>query len=923
MRITAISTLLFSLLLGASVAQAGSFSLSYGGRLSGANDEAVKGPVELRVTFWNAKTGGNELTSILKSAVPLEDGVFQVDLDLTDSERSQVFGDGSAAVWVEVKDETSKKTYPRQMLTAVPFALVAKAVPVDGTTIKFNSSGKLEAIPPAGSPASSIGSGTISVSGLAAGQVLTYDGSNWKNSDALSKPIGLGQVATAQESALTGTTHEGKIWYNSNTDEFRINKNGSVETLATKEGAASTYLKKDGSSAMTGSLAMGGFGVENTGNIEMAATKTLKLSNHSSGLAGLSGAPDAGKMWFEGGVIKYYDGSAYQTVGAAGAGILTINSQGGTAHTLATPGTSGNAPGWSSVGGTHTLNIPMASASGSVTAGLISNGELTSLLNKDGSIAMTGNLSMGSHKITNVTDPTSPQDAATMAYVDSGLSGKAASGHTHTGPQVAASLGYTPMNPAGDTMSGNLAMGGNKVTGLGTPGAAGDAATKGYVDAYVPSSIAVNAVATSNLQNGAVTDTKLAADSVTTAKILDGNVTTAKIAAGAVTPGKLDTNGQTVTNAQLGYLAGVTNFIQTQLDNRVVAGGQNSGVNITVGPLDDYGFNITTNNLMRVTVSNHGSVGIGTPAPGAGLHVAAPLATPVSGTVSTTSGSPTVSGTGTSFDTEFGVGDMIRIGGANYTVSSVGGAGSINISPNAGATLSNVPAYRQGHLLKVETAGYVPQFIVDKMGRVGVGLSSPQAKLHVGGSPGTDGIKFPDGSFQTSAPGPTIRFSRGTAPYGDSAATKTTLCQTDLGMNYVAASPFEVALQAMAVGFTSGGIAFNTSDPNYTYKIMSAGMTTTTAGSYVVACVRKGSPIRLSSSTTAIAGTDGTKDSVCVTEFGPTYQAAVGLDVASNMKTPTVPNTNFTVAGSANAQAMSSGYTTGTGGPLPVVCIIR
>ncbi len=41
----------------------------------------------------------------------------------------------------------------------------------------------------------------------------------------------------------------------------------------------------------------------------------------------------------------------------------------------------------------------------------------------------------------------------------------------------------------------------------------------------------------------------------------------------------------------------------------------------------------------------------------------------------------------------------------------------------------------------------------DGGGNVGIGTSSPTAKLHIGGSPGLDGIRFPDGTLQTTAAG--------------------------------------------------------------------------------------------------------------------------------------------------------------------------
>lgn len=71
-------------------------------------------------------------------------------------------------------------------------------------------------------------------------------------------------------------------------------------------------------------------------------------------------------------------------------------------------------------------------------------------------------LSMGSHKLINLTDPTSAQDAATKHYADS-LAGQ-------TFPPIA-----------------NISMGGYKLTGLADPVSAQDAATQAYVLAHASS----------------------------------------------------------------------------------------------------------------------------------------------------------------------------------------------------------------------------------------------------------------------------------------------------------------------------------------------------------------------------------------------------------------------------------------------------
>ena len=121
---------------------------------------------------------------------------------------------------------------------------------------------------------------------------------------------------------------------------------------------------------------------------------------------------------------------------------------------------------------------------------------------------MSGEIAMGSNKITGVTDPTGGQDASTKAYTDAQRD--------------------TRVAKVGDTMSGALAMGDNKVTGLATPTAGADATNKTYVDGLFQSTTAAATSAT----NAATSETN-AATSETNAATSETNAATSATNAAA------------------------------------------------------------------------------------------------------------------------------------------------------------------------------------------------------------------------------------------------------------------------------------------------------------------------------------------------------------------------------------------------------
>jgi len=127
-----------------------------------------------------------------------------------------------------------------------------------------------------------------------------------------------------------------------------------------------------------------------------------------------------------------------------------------------------------------------------------------------GTLTVTSVIDMTNDKITNLATPTNSTDAATKGYVDTTVSNlvDSAPGTLDTLNELAAALGDDPnfattvansiatkLSLSGGTMTGDIAMGSNKITGLGTPTSGNDATNKTYVDGILGSATSAAASA--------------------------------------------------------------------------------------------------------------------------------------------------------------------------------------------------------------------------------------------------------------------------------------------------------------------------------------------------------------------------------------------------------------------------------------------
>lgn len=192
--------------------------------------------------------------------------------------------------------------------------------------------------------------------------------------------------------------------------------------------------------------------------------------------------------------------------------------------------------------------------SGGTTAGPIGPG----FIPRDGSLAPTANIQMGSYRITNLSDPDagSPQDAATKSYVDSVLT-RAATNRNGV-------LTFTMVNDS-TLDSGAIDMNGNRIKSMRDPIDGSDAATKQYVDAIVRTKDTIaelTDVAIASIAAGDVLRWNAATSRWNNGKIADANVSNTA----AISQSKLSLADATAAASAGAAVKGIASFDSTNFD---------------------------------------------------------------------------------------------------------------------------------------------------------------------------------------------------------------------------------------------------------------------------------------------------------------------------------------------------------------------
>ena len=439
--------------------------------------------------------------------------------------------------------------------------------------------------------------------------------------------------------AVVGTSYTFTLPADKGINTYLLQTDGNGTTSWVAPAIGGDFFK-DGSVAMTGSLKMGGnqiYGnstaggslvLESTSN----ATKGKVLIQPTSGVVGMGTtnpdqsavlelastsrgfivprmtqaqrdtivSPATGLQVYNTSTnaLNYYNGSSWTSLGASGGGLTNLNGLSDSAQSFAN-GVGGLQPNFSSAGGVHTLNIPMASGAG-VTSGTISKADYDTF----------------TAKITNAGGTPSIQSGTLAGRPASGVSGRLYVATDMNQIYRDTGISWDMLSPA-PSITGSYLTSGKIWLGNVTNQAA---------EVSLNGDVTMNNSGAATISNSAVTTAKIANNAITTSKMfppspLMKHIVSASGAAGE-TLGPLQCGQDEYLMFNLASGWECYDFFGTLDTYYFTDGGNDFATTSLLGNRTPQSLQLITDNTPRVTIDSIGKVGIGTTNPPSRLTVA-------------------------------------------------------------------------------------------------------------------------------------------------------------------------------------------------------------------------------------------------------------------------------------------------------------